>query len=512
MKIYIISIFFIFIAFNLIAEEKIRQPVLAGSWYPGNQDELNKQIDTFFLQAKEKINVKLDSAPLALIVPHAGYAYSGYGAASGYFLLQKYTYDRIIILAFSHQIPHSSIAISDFDKFRTPLGDIHVDAALKNELLKKKSLFITMPDIDKTSENSMEIQLPLIQKAAPSAKILGLYVGQLNEKQFKEAAEMLKRYITPRTLFVASSDFTHYGENYNYIPFPKDANIRKNLSILDGGAINEITAINPKGFLNHIQNTDDTICGKNPIALLLYTLSATQNKGIQSTLVNYYTSGDLVGDFTNSVSYVTIAFYQTNTQKENPYTGLANDEKKLLLKLARESIQYYFAHDSLMPVDEKQNPINKNLKELRGAFVTLKINKELRGCIGHIEPVQELYKDVIENAVNAAFNDHRFNPLTQEEYRHVEIEISALTPIKKINSIDEIQVGKHGVILRKGFYSGVFLPQVPVEQGWNKTEYLENLCSKAGLNDKNAYKDANLYIFSAEVFSEAELLKPDKHK
>lgn len=431
MKTYIISIFFIFIAFNLIAGEKIRQPMLAGSWYPGNKDELNKQIDSFFIQAKEKITAKIENAPLALIVPHAGYVYSGYGAATGYFLLQKYSYNRIIILAFSHQIPHNGIAISDFDKFRTPLGDIPVDVALKDELLKKKNLFITMPDIDKSSENSMEIQLPLLQKAAPSAKVLGLYVGQLNEKQFKEAAEILKQYITPQTLFVASSDFTHYGENYQYMPFPKNANTRKNLSILDGGAIKEITAINPKGFLTHIQNTDDTICGKNPIALLLYTLSASQNKNIQSTLVNYYTSGDLVGDFTNSVSYVTVAFYLTSTQKENPYVGLTNDEKKLLLNLARESIQYYFAHNSLMPVDEKQNPINKNLKELRGAFVTLKIKGELRGCIGHIEPVQELYKDVIENAVNAGFNDPRFNTLTQEEFKHVEIEISALTPTKE---------------------------------------------------------------------------------
>jgi AmmeMemoRadiSam system protein A/AmmeMemoRadiSam system protein B len=450
-------------------------------------------------------------------VPHAGYVYSGYGAASGYFLLRNYSYDRIIILAFSHQIPLNSIAVTDFDKLKTPLGDIPVDVALKNELLKNKNLFNTMPEIDTQSsfgraENSMEIHLPFIQKAAPAAKVLGLYVGQLNDKQFKDAAAVLKQYITPKTLFIASSDFTHYGENFGYVPFPKDENTKKYLSILDGGAINEITEMNSKGFLDHIEKTKATICGKNPIALLLYTLSATQNKNIHGTLVNYYTSGDLVGDYSNSVSYATIVFNETKAQKENPAAGLTHEEKKLLLTLARESIQYYFTHNTLMSVDEKQTPVSKTLKEKRGAFVTLKIHGELRGCIGHIEPVQELFKDIIENAVNAAFKDPRFSPLTETEFKKVEIEISALSPISKVNSLDEIQVGTHGVILRKGFYSGVFLPQVPVEQGWTKTQYLENLCHKAGLSDKNAYKDANLYKFSAEVFSEAEILKPEKKK
>jgi MEMO1 family protein len=510
MKFYLLAACLLFISLSLFAGTKVRPSILAGSWYPGSKDELNKQLDAYFAQAQEKVSVKLDNAPLALIVPHAGYIYSGYGDATGYFLLQKYSYDRVIILALSHSVPLNGIAVSDFSAFQTPLGEVPADVAVNAELLKNKKLFKVIPEID-AKEHSMEIQIPFIQKAAPSAKIVGLYVGQLNENEFKEAAEILKQYVAPKTLFVASSDFTHYGENYGYMPFPKDEKTRKYLAMLDGGAITEITALNPKGFLNHIQNTGDTICGRNPIALLLYTLTALKNKSIQGTLVNYYTSGELVGDFTNSVSYTTIAFAENKAQKENPYSGLTDDEKKYLLKLARESIQFYFTNNSLMSIDEKQTPLSKNLKETRGVFVTLKIKGQLRGCIGHIEPVQELYKDVIENAVNAAFKDPRFSPLTQEEFKKVDLEISALTPFRKVNSLDEIKIGKHGLIIRKGFYSGVFLPQVPVEQGWNLQEYLENLCYKAGLN-KDDYKDANLFMFSAEVFSELELLKPSKHK
>ncbi len=280
-----------------------------------------------------------------------------------------------------------------------------------------------------------------------------------------------------------------------------------NIFNLDNGAINEIINYNYEAFDNYIKQTGATICGRNPINLLLRTLKA-YNKNVKGVLINYYTSGDVINDYTNSVSYATIGFYQdTNENKEKKevkQNSLNENEKKLLLKLARESIKYYFEHEKLMIINEKEINLTPALKEIRGAFVTLKINNNLRGCIGHIQGIQELYKDVIENAVNAAFNDPRFMPLSPEELQKVEIEISALTPPEKIDSIDDILIGKHGLIIKKSYNSGVFLPQVPVEQGWNKIQYLENLCYKAGLK-KDDYKQADLYVFTAEVFSEKEL-------
>jgi len=508
MRLILFFIFIIACAAGLFASEKIRQPLLAGSWYEGSKESLSKQIDVLADKAKEIIKTTPEKPLVALIVPHAGYIYSGMGAAAGYQLLRKYEYEHIIILAFSHSLYHTSIAVSNFDKYKTPLGEIDVDLAFANELLKHKEIFETIPQID-SREHSMEIQLPFIQKYAPKAKVLGLYVGNLSKKQFSEAADILKNYLKPKTLFVVSSDFTHYGENYGYIPFPPDKNVKRNLSNLDGGAVSEIISYNAQGFEDYVRQTGATICGKNPIILLLHILKAA-GKDIKGTLISYYTSGDVVGDFTNSVSYVTIGFYENSTKDESRRDEkkddpLNDEEKKILLKLARESIKYYFEHNELMTVKEQEIKLTPALKEIRGAFVTLKINNNLRGCIGHIQGIQELYKDVIENAVNAAFNDPRFLPLSREELPKVEIEISALTPPTKIKSLDEIIIGKHGLIIKKGFNSGVFLPQVPVEQGWNKTQYLENLCYKAGLS-KDDYKQADLYIFTAEVFSEKELL------
>lgn len=504
--IVLIGFLMIFFLMGLFASEKIRQPLLAGSWYEGSKDGLNKQVDSLVNKARENIKPSFEKPLIALVVPHAGYIYSGYGAAAGYYLIQKHNYDRIIVLAFSHSFYHTSIAVSNFDKYKTPIGEINVDLVLANELLKQKDIFETIPAIDER-EHSMEIQLPFIQKCAPNAKALGLYVGNLTKEKFIKAAEVLKKYIQPKTLFVVSSDFTHYGENYGYLPFPPNEDVKKNLSNLDGGAINEIINYNADGFQNYLKQTGTTICGRNPIILLLLILKAS-NKNIKGSLISYYTSGDVIGDYTNSVSYTTIGFYENSIEKKPKLEinkgGLTNEEKKILLKLARDSIKYYFEHNELMMVDAKEIIITQALKEIRGAFVTLKINNSLRGCIGHIQGVQELYKDVIENAINAAFNDPRFMPLSSAELPKVEIEISALTPPVKINSLDEIIIGKHGLIIKKGYQSGVFLPQVPVEQGWNKTQYLENLCYKAGLS-KDDYKQADLYMFTAEVFSEKEM-------
>lgn len=507
MKIIFFMAFFMIFFVGLFASEKIRQPLLAGSWYEGSKDGLDKQVDNLLNKAKENIKPSFEKPLIALIVPHAGYIYSGYGAAAGYCLLQKHDYNRIIVLAFSHSYYHTSIGVSNFDKYKTPIGEINVDLDLANELLKHKDIFDTITAID-AREHSMEIQLPFIQKSVPNAKVLGLYVGNLSKEKFINAAEILKKYLQPKTLFVVSSDFTHYGENYGYLPFPPNQDVKKDLSNLDGGAINEIINYNVDGFQDYVKRTGITICGKNPITLLLVMLKAS-NKNIKGSLISYYTSGDVIADYTNSVSYTTISFYDISTEKkqqkqESRKSGLTNEEKKILLKLARDSIKYYFEHNELMSVNEKEISLTPAFKEIRGAFVTLKINNNLRGCIGHIQGIQELYKDVIENAVNAAFNDPRFMPLSPAELSKVEIEISALTPPVKINSLDEIIIGKHGLIIKKGYNSGVFLPQVPVEQGWNKTQYLENLCYKAGLS-KDDYKQADLYIFTAEVFSEKEM-------
>jgi AmmeMemoRadiSam system protein A len=176
--------------------------------------------------------------------------------------------------------------------------------------------------------------------------------------------------------------------------------------------------------------------------------------------------------------------------------NLSEDDKKELKALAKDTIEAALFSRKDASVD-----VSEVLKEKRGAFVTLKKKGELRGCIGYIRGVSPLHKTVRDMALQAAFHDPRFNALEKNEWKDVEIEISVLTPLKKINSIDEIEVGVHGLYIEKGYCAGLLLPQVATENNFDKTAFLECTCLKAGL-PKDAYesKDANIYIFSADVF------------
>jgi len=184
---------------------------------------------------------------------------------------------------------------------------------------------------------------------------------------------------------------------------------------------------------------------------------------------------------------------------------LNNQQRNKLLQIARASINTYLQTGKKMEISET-DPI---LKQEMGIFVTLNKHEELRGCIGNLTASQPLYLAVRDMAVEAAVDDPRFSALTLAELKDVDIEISVLSPLKRVDSADKIELGKHGVLVRKGYQSGVFLPQVATETGWSKEEFLNNLCvHKAGLA-QDAWKDkqTELYIFNAEVFSEKEIKK-----
>ncbi len=181
---------------------------------------------------------------------------------------------------------------------------------------------------------------------------------------------------------------------------------------------------------------------------------------------------------------------------------LTDRQKETLLKLARETIEKYTTN-SIIPKFSDPDPV---FMEKRGAFVTIHKNGKLRGCIGMIEAQEPLYETVTEMAIEASTNDPRFEPVNAEELKEIDIEISVLTPKRRVKSIDEIELGRHGVIVRRGFNSGVYLPQVALDTGWTKEQFMESLCSgKAGLS-ADAYKDpkTEIYVFEAEVFGEKQ--------
>lgn len=470
---------------------------IAGTWYSAEKEALAKQVEDVFKGAEAKPEKDI----IALILPHAGYQYSGSTAAAGLRRLEN-RYKRVIVIGPSHRIGmEEMLCVARAAQIETPLGKIPQDLAFINKLLKYP-IFQQFPDVIQ-NEHSTQIELPLLQKQLGSFDVVLIVAGQCSQETIKRGAEILKGLVDEDTLVVVSSDFTHYGQSYRYVPF-KD-NIPEKLKELDMGAYKKIEALDSSGFLRYIGDTGDTICGYVPIAILL----SMADKGTKVELVKYATSGSMSGDFSQSVSYCAIAmkgaWRQVAQAQQQPASGkLSEEDKKVLLKLARKTIEYCLRKRAVPEANELGVAVSEAMKQPRAAFVTLTKNKMLRGCIGDIFPRQPLYKSVMANAINAAINDTRFKSMEISECNDISIEISALTVPEPVKSAKDIRIGIDGVILSKSGRTAVFLPQVAVEQHWGLEEMLSNLSEKAGLAADAWKEGAKFLVFQAEVFGEKE--------
>jgi hypothetical protein len=385
--------------------------------------------------------------------------------------------------------------------YETPLGQVQLDAEFIEKLLKY-SIFHNIPQANE-SEHSTQIEVPLLQYRFNDFKIVPIVAGNCSEETIIKAGNILKSLVDDDTLVIASSDFTHFGPNYGYVPFRE--NILEQLKQLDMGAYEYISRLDGKGFLEYERRTGATICGSMPIAILLSML----DKSTEAKLIKYTTSGELMGDYTNSVSYLSTAFSgkwsnSSEIQSEANINKLSEEDKKQLLALARKSLVYFLQKQRAPEVSELNVTVSDAMKLQRAAFVTLKENSQLRGCIGDIFPRQPLYKSVISNVINAGVNDWRFSPVTEAECNNITIEISALTPPAPIASPNEIRIGTDGVVLKKNGRSAVFLPQVAPEQGWDVSQMLTELSLKAGLPGDAWKEGASFLVFQADVFGEDE--------
>jgi AmmeMemoRadiSam system protein B/AmmeMemoRadiSam system protein A len=479
---------------------------LAPRWYPADAETLSKQIE-FFLQ---RATVEPIKNVIALILPHAGYRFSGQTAAWGLKTINK-KYKRVVIIGPSHYVPmEEMLTVPRATHYETPLGQVPLDLEFINRLLKH-SIFLNVPQAHK-QEHSVQIELPLLQYSQKDFKLVPIVAGRCSPNTIRKAGSILKSLIDDETLVIASSDFVHYGRNYGYVPFTK--NVPEQIKKLDMGAYEHIAKLDCNGFLKYRQRTHATICGYVPIAILLSMLE----KPVKADLIKYTTSGELMGDFTNSVSYLSIAFSGTweNYPPIEPQAStreLTEEDKKQLLALARKTIAHFLQKRRVPEPSELGVTISEAMRAPRAAFVTLKkvpdpnkvlgpLKPMLRGCIGDIFPRRPLYKSVIANAINAAINDRRFRPVTIAECNDIIIEISALTAPTPIASPDEIRIGADGVVLSKNGRSAIYLPQVAPEQGWDIEQMLTNLSLKAKL-PKDAWKEgASFLVFQAVVFGE----------
>ena len=444
----------------------------------------------------------------AILVPHAGYDYSGAVASGVYQNLKDYHFDRVVILAPSHHVNFSGIALPGIEYFwyKSPLGLMQLDKNLLKKLSLASSLFVCHHQVHEL-EHAIEVQIPFIQKYCGSCKIVPLLVGDLNFDQVHQTAEILAKFCDTKTLIVVSSDFTHFGKNFGFVPFDHD--ILVNIFKLDSMAVKNICNADLQGFQNFLENTGATICGKNPILILLAMLQKKYLGEVASYVIGYDTSaaGELNPE--HSVSYVGMVISQQMKDQLPLQDRLTEYEKQFLLQLARTRLQQVVQNP-----DDRQNSdqyfpgiLTPALGEFRGAFVSLyakddvRNSKTLRGCIGLLIADQPLYQTVWEMTKSAALFDTRFMPVQMHELSKLSISISVLTQPKKVSSYHDIRLGIDGVILHHGNAQAVFLPEVALEQGWNLEQTLSALSQKAGLS-AHAWRDAQTTF---ELFQAIEI-------
>ncbi len=466
--------------------ERIRKPAVSGTFYPSKKEDLEKQISIFLNNAenfeiKEKIRI--------LITPHAGLSYSGQVAAYGYKQLKDNNYSKVILLGSSHKRSFNFIAIDDNDYWETPLGKVELDKDLIKSLVNNDS--VKLDSSPHSEEHSLEIELIFLQSVLNDFKITPILIGQVDEYFLMMLAQKLSYNFDENTLLVVSSDLSHYPkyEDANNIDY-KTIN-----SILDGDVekfkhtLKEINESSYNGLVT-------TACAKDAIETALEIGNILGIKNYKNLI--YKNSGDVTNDKNRVVGYVSIVGYSDFLEK---FTIRVNQQDKIkILKLARNTLESFLSKGELENYKEDSHLLNTPM----GVFVTLKKNGYLRGCIGEFEPTKPMYKVIQETAISSATKDQRFKPLTYDELKDIDIEISIMTPRKKVKDWKNIRLGIDGVVVKKGFNAGTFLPQVAEEFDWNLDEYLSQLCHQKANLDKECYKDSSVDIFSFEVLSFSE--------
>jgi AmmeMemoRadiSam system protein B/AmmeMemoRadiSam system protein A len=470
--------------------DNVREPVVAGAFYPADKKELKAVLNKLFSEAEKK---EIKGKIKGIIVPHAGYPYSGWTAAKVFKQIEDESFESVILLGPSHQVFFNGFSVYRSGSWKTPLGNVPIDESLADSLIAEDTIIDFFPQAH-ANEHSLEVEIPFLQTILDNFKIVPIVAGSQDPGACKILSDAIVKVCKDKNVLLLASSDLYHGHSYNEC-YNSDSMVLKTVGAFDAD-----------GFKKLLTQNQNIACGAGPIYVVLLS---TRAMGANScTLIEHTTSGDVTGQKEGYiVGYAGFVISKNNsgdikqtTNKENEEI-LNKEEKKFLLDIARKSINAAVKGKSTIEFE----PPTERLREPKGVFVTLNKKGNLRGCIGYIQAVKPLYKSVSEMAVSAALKDPRFPPVSPQEIPDLTIEISVLTPLQKLENLEDVKVGRDGLYIKKGISSGLLLPQVATEYGWDRETFLEQTCYKAGL-PSNAYKDPDtqIYTFQALIFNEQE--------
>ncbi len=478
-------------------QQKLRQAGVAGSFYPSDPSALKAMMDDMMSHVSQPA---VEGHILAVVAPHAGYPYSGPVAAYTYAALKGRKYARVVVIAPSHYEAFDFTSVYDGDGYVTPLGTIPVDKAFARELTKMSSSFKLSSQghlaTSKGAEHALEVQLPWLQDVLGSFTLVPIIMGDQSYESSRALGVALAKLIqrggksaqsgAGDTLIVASSDLSHY---HTYAE----------AEAMDRKTLNALQAWDYFSMSRNFESRVWEACGGGPIVAAM--IAAERMGANQAKLLHYANSGDVTGDHSHVVGYGAAALVKAPGRQAvaKPYS-LNDQEKDTLLSVARKSV--VSAVRDQRTYDPGTIP-EEALNQERGAFVTLNEAGDLRGCIGYTSAIKPLYLTVRDTAALAALRDPRFPPVSTQELPKLQYEISVLSPLRHVLDVRQIIVGQHGLLMKNGTNEGLLLPQVPVEQHWDRTTFLGETCGKAGMRS-NCWKDENtdIFMFTAVVFGE----------
>ena len=472
--------------------QKVRPAGVAAGFYPADPKALSAMIDDLLAHATPP---PVHDPILAVVVPHAGYQFSGPVAAYTYAELKGRKFSRVVVIAPTHYVPFDFTSIYDGDAYATPLGTVQMDKAFARQLVKlSPTIQLSGMGHDITSagaEHSIEVQLPWLQRVLGDFQLVPIVMGDQSYESSRALGVALAALIQDKktfgsTLILASSDLSHFHTYDEAVT-------------MDHKTLGALAAWDYFSMSRNFEARVWEACGGAPIVAAM--IAAERMGANQAQVLKYANSGDTSGDRSRVVGYSADVFVKAPTGKavETPFS-LSDRDKNELLALARKSVEQAVEQRKQY---EPGATASEALNQDRGAFVTLNEAGELRGCIGYTSATKPLYLTVRDTATLAAVRDPRFPPVSASELPRLEYQISVLSPLRRVMDVQQIKVGQDGLLMKNGNREGLLLPQVPVEQNWNRQKFLEETCRKAGMSS-TCWQDADtdIFRFTAVVFGE----------